>query len=352
MIVVIPLHGLLISSELSLHRVPFRSSLAMAPAYDDDLHDWIEKVKSQGSVPLLDPENCSNGWASPPGEKFKVRGPDYLSSRKKIPAGDYLLKPLGFDWIRSGSKIGEVLSDGHGRVRKALMDAELDGSATKPFVWAFNLQLPSNGNYSLISYFVSTEPIAEGSLMDRFLKGDDEFRKSRLKMIANVVKGPWIVKAAVGEQAVSILGRATTCRYVTGKNFIELDVDVGVSMVGRAVVRLAFGYIQMLTVDLAFLIEGQTESELPEEILGAVRFSELNPDSAGFLLEVPSPEDETRNPQSSLSSRVWKSIGQGFSHLLHPGGQGQSVSERVNGRVHEAEFSVRDDGSPEEEVRK
>ncbi|CAA6657108.1 unnamed protein product [Spirodela intermedia] len=277
------------------------------------------------------------------GDKFKVRGPDYLSSRKKIPGGDYLLKSLGFDWIRSGSKIGEVLSHEHGRVRKALLDAELAGSVTKPFVWAFNLQLPSNVNYSLISYFVSTEPIAEGSLMDRFLKGDDEFRNSRLKMIANVVKGPWIVRAAVGEQAVSILGRATTCRYITGKNFIELDVDVGISMVGRAT----------LTVDLAFLIEGQAESELPEEILGAVRFSELNPDSAGFFLELPSHEDETRNSQSSLSSRVWKSIGQGFSHLLHPSGQGHSsVPERVNGRVHEAEFSVREDGSPEEETRK
>ena len=48
--------------------------------------------------------------------------------------------------------------------------------------------------------------------MERFLKGDDEFKKSRLKMIANVVEGPWIVKAAVGKQAASILGRANLCR--------------------------------------------------------------------------------------------------------------------------------------------
>ena len=54
-------------------------------------------------------------------------------------------------------------------------------------------------------------------------------------------------------------------------------------MFGTAVARLCFGYIQALTVDLAFLIEGQDESELPEQILGAVRFSQLNPDSAGIL---------------------------------------------------------------------
>ncbi|KAH7836291.1 hypothetical protein Vadar_034357 [Vaccinium darrowii] len=62
----------------------------------------------------------------------------------------------------------------------------------------------------------ATEPTPDGSLMDQFLKGDDGFRKSRLKLIANIVKGPWIVKKAVGEQAVCLIGRALTCRNTYG----------------------------------------------------------------------------------------------------------------------------------------
>lgn len=296
---------------------------------------WIEQVKSRGAVPFLEPENCLNGWATPPGDRFMVRGPDYLSNKVKIPGGEYLLKPLGFDWIKGPTKIGEVLNNPNHRVRKAIDDEIAIGN--NPFAWAFNLQVPSKDNYSAIAYFVALEPIQDGSLMDQFLKGDDIFRNSRLKLIANIVKGPWIVRTAVGEQAICILGRALSCKYVFGLNCIEVDVDIGSSMVANAIVHLAFGYITTLTVDLAFLIESQTESELPERILGAVRFSELNPASAG-LYERP-PEENSGDLQTSLPTSWWKTIGQGFSNLIHPGNQDGSTStsehsEHVNGSSH------------------
>lgn len=298
-------------------------------------YKWIEQVKSGGAVPCLESENCPNGWATPPGHKFLVRGPDYLSNKVKVPGGEYLLKPLGFDWIKGPTKIGEVLNHPNHRVRKAIDDEIAIGN--NPFVWAFNLQLPSKDNYSAIAYFVALEPIQDGSLMDQFLKGDETFRNSRLKLIANIVKGPWIVRTAVGEQAICILGRAVSCKYVFGSNYIEVDVDIGASMVANAIVHLAFGYITTLTVDLAFLIESQTESELPEQILGAVRFSELDPASAD-VYEQPS-EENSGNLQTSLPTRWWKSIGQGFSHLINPGNQHGSTSaperlEHVNGSSH------------------
>ncbi|XP_078446088.1 ENHANCED DISEASE RESISTANCE-like protein (DUF1336) [Wolffia australiana] len=294
--------------------------------------DWIEKVKLEGSVPLLQPDKCPNGWACPEGDIFKVRGPDYLSSKVKIPAGEYLLKPLGFDWLKSSSKISEVLKNSDSRVRRVIDSNSINN---KPFVWAFNLQLPSKDNYSVIMYFVSTDPVPEGSLMDMFLKGDDRFRNSRLKLIANIVEGPWIVRAAVGEQAICLIGRAVSCKYVIGENFIEVDLEIGSNMVANAIVHLAFGYITSLTVDLAFLIEGQTEEELPERLLGAVRFSQLQPESAG-LYEITSDEREGEI-QSSLPSRLWRSIGEGFSHLLHTGGQNSEdtpLEGHANGSHH------------------
>lgn len=282
--------------------------------------EWIERVKSGGAVPYLDPENCANGWASPPGNKFMVRGPEYFSNKVKIPAGEYLLKPIGFDWIRSSTKIGEVLKNQNNRVWKAIALQFTDGD--KPFVWAFNLQVPTKDNYSAIAYFVAPKPVLEGSLMDQFIKGDDSFRNSRLKLIANIVQGPWIVRKAVGEQAICIIGRALSCKYIIGENFLEVDMDIGSSMVANAIVHLAFGYITTLTVDLAFLIESQTDAELPEQLLGAFRFSELNPASAQLV--EPGTDGSSDNLQSSLPTRLWKSLGQGFSQLLHQGAQESS----------------------------
>ncbi|KAK2989986.1 hypothetical protein RJ640_023908 [Escallonia rubra] len=289
----------------------------MANSDGENAQKWIERVKSEGAVPFLDAENCPNRWASPPGDKFKVRGPEYFSTKAKIPGGDYLLKPLGFDWIKSSTKLSDILKNPRNRVRRALEDEYPTGD--KPFVWAFNLQLPSKDNYSAVAYFVATEPIPEGSLMEQFLKGDDGYRNSRLKLIANIVKGPWIVKKAVGEQAICIIGRALTCKYSVAENFIEADIDVGSSMVANAIVHLAFGYLTTLTVDIAFLIEGQAESELPERILGAIRFSELSIASARPL-ELPS-DGSAGSLHSSLPTRLWKSIGHGFSQLIHPVGQ-------------------------------
>lgn len=298
----------------------------MCSSADASDPQWIEKVKSEGAVPCLDPDNCPNGWASPPGDIFMVRGPEYFANRVKIPAGEYLLKPLAFDWIKSSSKVWEVMNNPNNRVRKAIETEFPDGD--RPFVWAFNLQVPSKDNYSAVAYFVAKEPIQEGSLMNQFLRGDDVYKSSRLKMIANIVKGPWIVKKAVGEQAICIIGRALTCKYVVSDNFIEVDVDIGSSMVASAIVHLAFGYITTLTVDLAFLIESQTQLELPERILGAVRFSELDPASARPM----EPFDGTNvNLQSSLSSRWWRSIGEGFSHLIS---QSSQESSSPSGSVH------------------
>lgn len=302
----------------------------MANPNGKDEYSWIEKVKFEGSVPLLDPDNCPNGWASPPGDAFKVRGPEYFSTKNKVSGGEYLLKPLGFDWVKGSVKLSELLSNPNHRVRKAISYASSLGNS--PFVWAFNLQVPSKENYSAVAYFVSVNSIPEESLMEKFLKGDDAYRNSRLKLIANIVKGPWLVKKAVGEQAICIIGKTLSCKYCQGVDFIEIDIDIGSSMVANAIVHLAFGYITTLTVDLAFLIEGQSESELPEQILGAVRFSELKTESARPI-EMQS-ESSFHTLQPSLSFRLLKSIGQGFTNLLHQGtpeSSSTSSSSSTNG---------------------
>ena len=49
------------------------------------------------------------------------------------------------------------------------------------------LQVPGSTHYSMVFYFVSKE-LVTGSLLQRFVDGDDEFRNSRLKLIPSVPK--------------------------------------------------------------------------------------------------------------------------------------------------------------------
>lgn len=102
-------------------------------------------------------------------------------------------------------------------------------------------------------------------------------------------------------------------------------------MMASVVVHLAFGYLTTLTVDLAFLIESQTESELPERILGAVRFSEIIPASATPIKSSLSSENGPSDDlQSSLPTRWWKSLGQGLSRLIRHGSQEGSHSGQAH----------------------
>ncbi|KAJ4783897.1 ENHANCED DISEASE RESISTANCE-like protein (DUF1336) [Rhynchospora pubera] len=294
---------------------------------DASEYDWMEKIQSTGAVPYLELDGSGrNGWATPTSDRFMVRGPNYLSDKAKIPAGEFLLKPLGFDWMKGPTKISEVLNNPNHRIRKNINELVMNDPDAKPFVWAFNLQLPNKDNYSAIIYFVSLEPVEDGSLMDRFLKGDDLFKNSRLKLIANMAKAPWIVRTAVGEQAICILGRALKCKYVTGSDFIEVDVDIGSSIVANAIVHLAFGYVTCLTVDLAFLLEGQSEEELPERILGAIRFMELDPASADVY---QMPLDEEFGKARNLGTRMWNPFG--ISQLMHQNNSDESGSGSGSG---------------------
>lgn len=291
----------------------------MATSQEDHDPEWIRKLKHGGALPFLPPHLCSHGWSSPPGKTFMVRGPHYLHSKLKIPASDWLLHPLAFDWIKSSSKINGIMKHPNSRVCRtvSLLQESLHGSSRKekflnyshessrPFFWTINLQVPSKDNHSLIMYYVAFEQPPKDSLMQRFLDGDNAFRNSRFKLLANVVQGPWIVKTAVGERAVCLLGKAVTCNYIRGENFMEIDVDIGSSMMANAIVHLAFGYVTSLTVDLAFVLEGQTPNELPERILGAIRFANLDPEMASTLDSDNSLREEFKERPSF---KFWRSI--------------------------------------------
>lgn len=119
----------------------------------------------------------------------------------------------------------------------------------------------------------------------------------------------------------SDLSTPHNCRYSQGTNFLEVDVDIGSSIVANAIVHVAIGYVTSLTVDMAFLIEGQAEEELPERILGTVRLKKLDL-SAAVPVELIS-KDATNVEGSSFQSRLWRS----FSTFMQPGASVQNSSD-------------------------
>ncbi|GER57604.1 enhanced disease resistance 2 [Striga asiatica] len=139
------------------------------------------------------------------------------------------------------------------------------------FSIVFNLQVPGSTHYSMVFYFVTKE-LLPGSLLQRFVDGDDEFRNSRLKLIPSVPK-------SVGS-TLCILGKAVDCSYICGPKYLEIDVDIGSSTVANGVLGLVIGVITTLVVDMAFLVQANTTEELPERLIGAVRASHIELSSA------------------------------------------------------------------------
>lgn len=109
---------------------------------DEDAEErkWTDRLKKGGSVSFIDLSESCTGWSTSPGNFFVVRGPQYLTDKVKISGGDPLLTPLAFDWLKSGSRIDNVMGHPSSRVMKALDQASKRGNG-KPFVWAFNLQV-------------------------------------------------------------------------------------------------------------------------------------------------------------------------------------------------------------------
>ncbi|XP_042497181.1 protein ENHANCED DISEASE RESISTANCE 2-like [Macadamia integrifolia] len=251
--------------------------------------DWREEAINGGSLKHVDLNTGTNGWASPPGDLFNLRSKNYFNKRQKSPSGDYLLKPAGVDWLRSTAKLDNVLSHSNNRIMNSLRRAQsLRSNSLKTFLFAVNLQIPGRETHSAVFYFAAEEPIPPGSLLYRFIHGDDSFRNQRFKIVNRIVKGPWIVRKTVGNYSGCLLGKALTCNYYIGENYFEIDVDIGSSAIANAILRLTLGAVTAVTIDMGFLVEAQTEEELPEKLIGAVRIAQMEMSSATFVEPFPS----------------------------------------------------------------
>ncbi|XP_020229731.1 protein ENHANCED DISEASE RESISTANCE 2-like isoform X1 [Cajanus cajan] len=217
-------------------------------------------------------------WAASDPSLFLVRGENYLRDHQKIKAEGTMMQLVGADWLRSDRR-EDALSSRPGSIVQ-----QYAAQGGPEFFVVINMQIPGNPMYSLALYYMMKTPLEGNPLLQSFVNGDDAYRNSRFKLIPYISKGSWIVKQSVGKKAC-LIGQALDTRYIRGKNFLELDIDVGSSTVARGVVSLVLGYLNNLVVEMAFLIQANTQDELPEVLLGTCRLNHMDASKAFLVNE-------------------------------------------------------------------
>ncbi|OQR95268.1 hypothetical protein ACHHYP_00153 [Achlya hypogyna] len=214
-------------------------------------------------------------WGEPDASLFAVRGPNYLVDKKKAPSPPSRFHLVGVDLFAF-----EVAAERY-HLASRPGSPVLTSSA---FTFVVNMIVPSPNNLSMVFYFqpdspnIFTENTPFSELLNDFLDGDDAFRNSRFKLIPTVVEGSFIIKQSVGSKP-TLLGNKLKCPYHRGDNYFEVDLDISSSSVANTVVGMVTGVTKILVVDMAFLLESQTEEELPEAILGTVRLQHVSLDN-------------------------------------------------------------------------
>lgn len=240
------------------------------PVLEEETSDKIDLSSFSGNLRRDDRDNTRDCWRISDGNNFRVRSKRFLYDKTKIPAGKHLMELVAVDWFKDAKRMDHVAR----RQGCAVQVASEKGI----FSLAINVQVPGSTHYSMVFYFV-TKQLVPGSLLQRFVDGDDEFRNSRFKLIPSVPKGSWIVRQSVGSTPC-LLGKAVDCTYIRGPNYLEIDIDIGSSTVANGVLGLVCGVITTLVVDMAFLVQANTTDELPERLIGAVRVSHVELSSA------------------------------------------------------------------------
>ncbi|KAH9288176.1 hypothetical protein KI387_032293, partial [Taxus chinensis] len=253
------------------------------------LKDDVDFLSYEATLPKNSTCTLPSSWSTADPATFLIRGRSYLKDRKKIKAKGTLMPMVAADWLRSNKREDNLA----GRPGSFIQRKAAEGSNN--FFFVVNIQVPGATTYNLALYYMMDCPIETVPSLKKFVEGDDAYRNSRFKLIPYIAKGSWIVKQSVGKNAC-LVGQALEINYFAGSNYLELGINVGSSSVAKGVVNLVLGYLSKLVIELAFLIQGNTEDELPEFLLGTCRLNHLEASKS-----VPA---EQKYPQATICENL------------------------------------------------
>jgi Protein ENHANCED DISEASE RESISTANCE 2, C-terminal len=261
---------------------------------EDDLSQSSDLLRTDSllssPLPRYPDNNGLSCWSQPPHDIFHVRGASYFANKIKVCSGPAPLQCRGVDiW----------LTDNPER-HIARHPAVLGGKLGEMDTFLVNFLLPF-GNF--VSYF-SIPPLREfpdklRTVWTKFLKGDQEYRDARLKLLPVVVDGPWIVKTAVGPgKSPALLGKAIPLQYYfrdpdgQRKGVYEVDVIITASSIAKGILSIVKSQTKSVSIAFAFIIEAAEQSELPETVLCCFQAHSLHLEDCPTLPKFDQDEED------------------------------------------------------------
>jgi len=262
-----------------------------------DVFERLAKVAERHSWFCAGPSDLSGKhcWANIDETEMKVRGPTYLADKKKILAKGTVMKVVCVELFPCDELKTNICSHPKGFVKKV---SKMDwGPEGPPFIFCVQFFVPcSSPNNYMLNIYCAADPSKKDSnaqkTLQTFMDGDKAERDKKFKLIPRVAEGGWFVRKACGDPPTpAIMGTKVSQLCFKGDNYFEVDYDLGASSVAGGIVKIVLGPCKSLVVDLAFLVESQTDAELPEELLMATRLSRIDLAQA----------NERKNPYESVA---------------------------------------------------
>jgi hypothetical protein len=326
--------------ELTLHEWDPRSAdeLNSIGATSNDSSTRPKPVMG-ASIDLANEMSLSNRWKdvwSPvDAAKFQVRSATYLSDKVKAPSAPSLFGAIGGDCVVS-----------NGPIRHFANRVELPSTATQlpnykddavvPALFIINIQIPIQPRamfgaakllptVNAVFYLRLTQDTAENllkieedpeavrgpvKLLHRWCRDaqTDDVLRGALKLIGfgrnfSELGAPSFVQNYNGKPVLLAGGGLTGNRLgfaqiYRGPNYLEVDIDVAshFTYLSQRGICWALGLCDNLLADVAFVIEGRSEDELPECLLGSVSMSKMPILNALDEAAVFGPSQSVGNP--------------------------------------------------------
>eukprot|EP00816_Leptocylindrus_hargravesii_P008176 CAMPEP_0196805968 /NCGR_PEP_ID=MMETSP1362-20130617/5832_1 /TAXON_ID=163516 /ORGANISM="Leptocylindrus danicus, Strain CCMP1856" /LENGTH=580 /DNA_ID=CAMNT_0042179211 /DNA_START=377 /DNA_END=2119 /DNA_ORIENTATION=- len=268
---------------------------------DVDVSTTSIKLKMMQSTPFVNilPPLHKHMWGTVDATSWNVRGKNYMVDRKKQQCNDAVFRLMVMDLVETSRPIfSGICSHPKERLQLALEEEKRGiDCGLPPFVVAINLYIPGPPHYHSVMYF-AVDDLAEiqgktgtpfSKLAEKFFFGkDDTFRDNVFKLFPRVPEGSFIVRKAVGSTP-ALIGKRVKQYYYQTDRYFELVVDISSKPSASSIVKLSKGFAKSLTVDMAFGLEGNDETTLPERLMGCCRVKNISFDDARYVLH---PEDD------------------------------------------------------------
>ena len=209
-------------------------------------------------------DNDIKYWYNISNDNIMIRNKNYKIDGKKINASEsiYLLKEIE---INKSSDEYIITSRNNGDENFYLI-VEF---SLKPML---NVKLYMTSNK--LSYKIGKTHF--DLLMEQFINENSTFKNNTFKIIprfnTSILNG--YLQSFIGERPV-LVGNKLNTKYVVNKaeNYVKIILDINSNFIAKYISTSLLKCLSSVTIDLYFLLQGDNESKLPEEIMTGVRFT-------------------------------------------------------------------------------